>query len=329
MSQTTSAPASFAPALPRLTTTVPREYVHRAAVAEVLLTGWRKVEANRFRVWAQWPRGHSFFSPLRGVQHDPMLVAETVRQIGSLLAHAEFDVPLGFQFLMWHLDYSLRPRHTALESTPAELVLDVECSEIRRKGRSFGGMRYDVVIRRDGAVAATGSASYTCTSPEVYRRLRGDRIPGTPPVLGAPVRPRRVGRRSPFDVVLAEEDSPGAARWRLRADGRHPVLFDHPVDHVPGMVLLEAARQAAAVLSPDPVILPTELTSSFHRYAELDSPIWIEATRETAAGGRNGPATTVVRGHQDDELLFTCALTSIRPRNAATPPGDTAVNPSE
>ncbi|WP_281275492.1 AfsA-related hotdog domain-containing protein [Saccharothrix australiensis] len=32
--------------------------------------------------------------------------------------------------------------------------------------------------------------------------------------------------------------------WLPRVDRRHPVLFDHPVDHVPGMALQEAGRQA-------------------------------------------------------------------------------------
>ncbi|MFI9205735.1 ScbA/BarX family gamma-butyrolactone biosynthesis protein [Streptomyces sp. NPDC053048] len=309
MYPTTTVPGSFAPALPRLTTTVPREFVHRAAVAEVLLTGWRRVDEQRFRVRAQWPRGHSFFTPVHGTRHDPLMVAETIRQIGSLLAHAEFDVPLGYQFLMWHLEYSVRPERLDIGAAPAELELDVVCSDVRRRGRVLSAMRYDVVIRRDGEVAATGSASYTCTSPEVYRRLRGDRAPGTPEVPGIPaVAPGSVGRASAFDVVLGAEDDARPGRWTLRADGRHPILFDHPVDHVPGMVLLEAARQAATALAPHPVILPTALAGSFHRYAELDSPIRIAAERE--GPDASGSFVTRVSGHQEDELVFSCAVTA-------------------
>ncbi|MFF8732844.1 AfsA-related hotdog domain-containing protein [Streptomyces sp. NPDC015171] len=36
-----------------------------------------------------------------------------------------------------------------------------------------------------------------------------------------------------------------AGRWQLRIEQDHPVLFGHPVDHAPGMLLLEALRQAA------------------------------------------------------------------------------------
>ncbi|WP_184349825.1 ScbA/BarX family gamma-butyrolactone biosynthesis protein [Streptomyces olivoverticillatus] len=309
MSGAASAPSPLVPALPRLTTTVPREYVHRAAVAEVLLTGWRRQAEDRFRVTAQWPRGHSFFTPLQGLRHDPMLVAETVRQIGSLLAHAEFDVPLGYQFLMWHLDYSVVAERLVLGDAPAELELDVVCSHVRRRGGMLAAMRYEVVIRRDGEVAATGSASYTCTSPEVYRRLRGPLPPGPPAPLGAPVPPRAVGRLSPFDVVLSAEAEGGPGRWLIRADQRHPILFDHPVDHIPGMVLLEAARQAACALAPYPAISPTALTGTFRRYAELTSPCRIEAERDEEDA--SGSWVTRVNGHQDGELLFTCSVTAL------------------
>ncbi|MFI8939041.1 ScbA/BarX family gamma-butyrolactone biosynthesis protein [Streptomyces syringium] len=340
MSQT-SVPAPITPSEPRLTTTVPREFVHRAAVAEVLLTGWRRLDELRFQVSAQWPRGHSFFTPVHdtrhGARHDPMLIAETVRQIGSLLAHAEFDVPLGHQFLMWSLDYTARPEQLGVGFAPAELELDVSCSQVRRRGGAFAGMRYDVVLRRDGLLAATGGAGFTCTSPEVYRRLRGPRLPGPPTTLGSPVFPQHVGRASAFDVVLSAADAGGcgscgrpveplragprrSGRWQLRADIRHPILFDHPVDHIPGMVLLEAARQAAMALDPGSAVSPTALTSAFHRYAELSSPCWIAAERGEPDAA--GSTVTHVSGHQDDELLFTCAITTAAAAQTAIPRED-------
>ncbi|WP_442819295.1 AfsA-related hotdog domain-containing protein [Streptomyces sp. NBC_01236] len=51
------------------------------------------------------------------------------------------------------------------------------------------------------------------------------------------------GRDRFEDAVLAATDRPD--RWQLRVDTTHPALFDHLVDHAPGILLLEAARQAA------------------------------------------------------------------------------------
>ncbi|MGA4846488.1 ScbA/BarX family gamma-butyrolactone biosynthesis protein [Streptomyces sp. G5(2025)] len=294
-----------------LTSTVPKELVHRAAVAEVLLTGWERRDEAHFTVAAQWPRGHSFFTPVNGTHYDPLMVTETIRQVGSLLAHAEFSVPLGHQFLMQDLEVAVRPQYLSLEGVPASLELEVTYTEVKQRRQSHAGARYEAVVRRDGHIVATGGASYTCVGPEVYQRLRGSRLAGErPPLrLTAPVSPQSVGRMSPMDVVLSP--LAGANRWQLRVDTRHPILFDHPVDHVPGMVLIEAARQATtAVLrqaSPNAVsFLPIRLVSDFQRYAELDSPCVIEA--HPVPTGGSGEGLVLVTGEQNGEPLFSATV---------------------
>ncbi|MFD6811915.1 AfsA-related hotdog domain-containing protein [Streptomyces anthocyanicus] len=62
-----------------LSSALPREYVHKSAHSEVLLTGWKTEGPDTFTVTAQWPRTHAFYAPTDG-RHDPLLLAETVRQ---------------------------------------------------------------------------------------------------------------------------------------------------------------------------------------------------------------------------------------------------------
>ncbi|CAM5549215.1 hypothetical protein SALBM135S_09778 [Streptomyces alboniger] len=175
-----------------LTSTVPKELVHRAAVAEVLLTGWERRDEAHFTVTAQWPRGHSFFTPVNGTHYDPLMVTETIRQVGSLLAHAEFDVPLGHQFLMRDLEVAVRPQYLGLEGVPASLELDVTYTEVKQRRHGHAGARYEAVVRRDGHIVATGGAAYTCVGPEVYQRLRGSRSAAHARCSGSPHRsPRR------------------------------------------------------------------------------------------------------------------------------------------
>lgn len=303
------------PRRPSLTTTVPREFVHRASIAEVMLTHWERVDDTHFTVAAQWPRRHGFFATVDGF-HDPLLVAETIRQAGILLSHAEFAVPLGHQFLMWDLTVDVRPEHMRVEATPAALDLTIACTDIKRRGGRLAGLHYEVVIRRDGEVAATGGATFSCTAPAVYRRLRAARTAGASPAplaLTSPVAPQDVGRLSATDVVLSPAPAPDC--WQLRADTRHPVLFDHPCDHVPGMVLLEAARQAAAAFLQRPC-LPTGITSEFARYAELDTPCMIEVC--PLPPHPHGPQRLLVTGRQDSELVFTSTVT-VTPAPAPAP----------
>jgi 2-oxo-3-(phosphooxy)propyl 3-oxoalkanoate synthase len=298
----------------RLTAAVPREYVHRAAVAEVLLTGWRP-RRDGFAVTAQWPRGHSFFLPQPGPRYDPLIVAETVRQVGLLLAHAEFGVPLGHQFLIRELGFTADPEALRLGPAPAELDLAVTCSDIGRNGRHLKGMRYRVDIRRDERWTAGGTAWFACTSAAVYQRLRKEsRESAARPVLTEPVRPELVGRVSARDVVLSpadDEDRPAVGavrRWRLRVDQAHPVLFDHPVDHVPGMLLLEAARQAGQAICAPRRVIPAARHSSFQKYVEPDQPCWIETGPTVARATGDLRMTIIARQH--GEAVFTAGLTA-------------------
>ncbi|WP_405624830.1 hypothetical protein OG933_44025 [Streptomyces sp. NBC_00016] len=290
-----------------LTTTVPKELVHRASVAEVMLTDWARVDDERFTVSAQWPRGHSFFAAVDGC-HDPLIAAETIRQAGSLLAHAEFGVPLDHHFLMWDLAIAVEPAHLRVGDAPASVELEISCSDIKRRRGELAGLHYDAVIRRGGHIAATGSATFTCTSAKVYERLRGERAASMhrPLPLTAPAAPQNVGRVSPMDVVLSPIGQPD--RWQLRADTAHPILFDHPVDHVPGMVLLEAARQATTALLGHNT-LPLGITGEFTKYAELDAPCLIEARRLTRTPAQRGPAV-LVTAHQHGTPVFRSTVTA-------------------
>ncbi|WP_042432109.1 ScbA/BarX family gamma-butyrolactone biosynthesis protein [Streptacidiphilus anmyonensis] len=310
-----------ASAPPSLTATVPREYVHRASVAEVLLTGWSGAAdggRDRFVVRAQWPRRHALFSPVGGV-HDPMLLAESVRQAGLLLSHAEYGVPFGHQFLMWDLSFAATPAALTAGPAPTDVELHTVCHDIVRRGGSIASMRYEVTVLRAGRPVATGGARFSCTSGAVHRRMRA----GRPRTTGRPLPPAGdpalVGRAAPHDVLLAarptgtagtaEPTGTARGRWELRVDTEHPIFFDHPVDHVPGMLLLEAARQAARVVTGRPGALLPAAETAFLRYAELDAPCWLEAEAEPGTGrvrvsavqhGEQVFRADLLLGHQHD-----------------------------
>ncbi|GAA1899637.1 ScbA/BarX family gamma-butyrolactone biosynthesis protein [Streptantibioticus ferralitis] len=294
----------------KLTTTVPRQYVHRAAISEVFLTGWETGDPDGFIVRGQWPRGHAVFAPRFG-QQDPLLIAETIRQGGTLLAHTEYGVPLGHHFLMSDLAYtSVRDALTA-EPVPSEVELHITCHDITRRGKQVVSMLYRVHVWVGQIRVAVASAAYKTLSPSVYRRIRGDR-PFTSDITPPPaIDPALVGRRDPRDVVLADAAAgPGdpAHSWLLRADTSHPLFFDHPVDHVPGMLLLEAARQAAqAAMHPVPV-QALGMASSFAHYAEFDTPCRIDA--EVGQRGADGNTPVQITGTQSDQTVFTCTVTT-------------------
>ncbi|MER7518914.1 ScbA/BarX family gamma-butyrolactone biosynthesis protein [Streptomyces sp. NPDC126499] len=294
-------------AITGLTTTVPRQYVHRAAVSEVLLTGWRPAaEPHAFVVTAQWPRGHALFSQSCGYQ-DPMLLVESVRQSGPLLAHAEYGVAFGHQFLMRSISFAATTDLFVATPTPTEVELHTVCRDIVRRGDDLRAMRLDVTAKVDGVALATAGGAFTLARPSVYQRLRGGRPTCADRLPGRPIDPARVGRTDPQHVVLSDHPSGADNRWELRVDCNHPIFFDHLCDHVPGMVLLEAARQAARAVTGMPDTLVLDLDSSFERYAELDAPCFIEAEQVTVDAA--GDVHVRVRGLQHGASLFVAHLT--------------------
>ena len=79
------------------------------------------------------------------------------------------------------------------------------------------------------------------------------------------------------------------------ADPRHPFFFDHASDHVPGMVLLEAARQAAAVASGGLLLRPRAGRLNAVRFTEFAPPadvVCVPHHRTCVFGIRQGPART-------------------------------------
>jgi hypothetical protein len=80
--------------------------------------------------------------------------------------------------------------------------------------------------------------------------------------------------------ILDMESSGGISCGFTRVDPADPVFFDHPLDHVPGMLLVVAGLELAehaAMLQPDTV----SLRLTFIKFCELDAPVEVSAIRET------------------------------------------------
>ncbi|MCB5178570.1 ScbA/BarX family gamma-butyrolactone biosynthesis protein [Streptomyces antimicrobicus] len=305
----TTAPA---PARPVLTRPVAREYVHKAAHSEVLLTGWRAVGQDLFVVTAQWPRDHAFYATVDG-QHDPLLLAETVRQAIPLLSHAAYGAPFGHRQIWDRFVHAVDPAVLAVGDAPTELELHISCTDVSRRGHRLAGLTMNVGFVREGRLLGGAEAVFTNQSPAVHERLRPGYadldelhtavLPPAPPVVA-----HLVGRDRARDVVLAASDRPH--RFQLRADLSHPTLFDHPVDHAPGMLLLEAARQATHAAAHPATARILGMDAEFLRYVELDAPCWIETSVTPRAWDPSDRLQVHVTARQNDRTVFTATTTA-------------------
>ncbi|MFF6838191.1 ScbA/BarX family gamma-butyrolactone biosynthesis protein [Streptomyces tanashiensis] len=295
--------------------TISRRFVHRASVTEVFLTDAVVAGSDRFLVGAQLPRNHALYRPEETGQCDFMLLVETVRQAGIFLSHRYHDVPLGHHFIFKALSLRIGdPAALRVGCGPLAVVLDVTVVTPAggRNPRRFDA-RFDMVIEVGGRECARASAGVVVIDGVRYGRLRqrgraaetarptgrehGSSVYGTPeygtslyrapdhpaPLCGAPAgADDDRGVLCPVPAAEARTRPPGTREWRLRVDPTHPGYFEHPSDHVPGMLLLEAFRQAARQTAGGAAL--TSLDADFAVFGELAEAVTVEAA--PAEGGR-------------------------------------------
>ena len=298
-----------------------QQYVHRRAASQVLLTDWQPEAAGGFLVNAEWPGEHELYAPLGGRWHDPLLMVETARQAGLAIGHSALDVPVGDQFILRTLVLRQPRPAPAGAGRPARVEVGVQCREPAARSRSSRRLDYRFTLGQDGVPIASAEMTANVLPMATYTRLRKGRGPGEacPGLSPRPESALVTNRRRPCDVVIGPATTdhaadhtadhaadPAARTHPLHVDTTHRFYFDHPLDHIPGMLLLDAARQAVqARMHPRPVV-PLELEAEFLRYAELDHPCQIRL--EQTGRDSEGRLTAGVTAVQNEVPVFRCRL---------------------
>lgn len=177
---------------------------------------------------------------------------------------------------MDHLAFEISADALACDTTHSDVVLSASCNPRRRGGRALKGLDFTMELYRGSRHAGTARARARCISPAVLARLRAGQAKrfGQPFSPGPPVPAESVGKANAEDVVLAATGD--AEIWTLRCRP-HPVLFDHPMDHVPGNLMIEAMLQATRNRYWPHRVSVRALSADFHCYANLDRPVTVHA----------------------------------------------------
>ncbi|MET9417151.1 ScbA/BarX family gamma-butyrolactone biosynthesis protein [Streptomyces klenkii] len=311
-----------------------KELVHLSFDDAVFLTRWEQQDPTHYTVTGSWPAHTTHHVPGHGTHYEPLTVAQTIRQAGLLLAHTAFEAPLSHATLLHTFSYTLNPGAALDTDRATPLHIDVTATPTTTRNKRVTALHVRMTISAAGPGAAdgevsgpvlvTGETTFEWISPAVYRRLRGEyhQPPSALPPLTPHLPPAHVGRARPDEVLLSPTDEP--RRWQLRHPFDNTVFYDHGVDHVPGLVLIEAANQAAFTgtapaatgaaagsCACDPAAgsgyrpQPATTHTTFHRYAEFDAPVAITTERRTTSG----TTTRITVGHQNGEPVFTTTHT--------------------
>jgi 2-oxo-3-(phosphooxy)propyl 3-oxoalkanoate synthase len=293
-----------------------RRYAGKADLDEVFIDSWRQLDGLTHSATAYWPCHHPFYAPASS--YGLMLFTETVRQTLAVTSHLGLGIGDDYRMGWETLSCAVSPTGLAIGTAPAALRLTVAHETLVRRRSGLARPAARVQAWRDGVLLGTAQLNYTAYPPALYDRLRGTYSDARRSFAGAlppgpAVDPALVGRTDPYDVVLARDTSyrgdDSRRRWTLRADTTHSLLFDHPHDHIPGMVLLEAVSQAAMADAAPCRAVPVALDTTFSRYVEFDQPCDIVADESEAEGP--GRRSQVVTGLQGGGTAFTTRVTSL------------------
>lgn len=278
-------------------TLVPREHVHRDALSEVYLTDIICDRYPNFRIGVHLPKSHSYYSDHIGpaeFRFDPLLILETFRQTSILIAHRHVNVAFDQAFIFNSGAVRIEPgAATKITDAPGNGELSAVIVDEKTRDSEVIGITLEMECLLGGTRAATMTMSIQWMPRDVWAKVRSkgrsrlgleDYHHGIAPQPGREPRtvrgvhpPETVGRRIDRNVVLGETVAVGdGLEIDVIVDQRHPSLFDHPLDHIPGAVLFEAIRQAGILgaheihgLSPRRLLVDS-LRADFTRFGELD-----------------------------------------------------------
>jgi 2-oxo-3-(phosphooxy)propyl 3-oxoalkanoate synthase len=293
--------------------------VHRSSVAEVFVTDSLQVGPDHYAVAAQLPRGHVMQEQQI---YDPSLLVETARQAGVLVSHRHLDVPMDRAFVMNRLTMRITNIEALSQGeSPGRLTIDFTTSLNTNSRGRMRGYEFTGGWVIDGATVAEGTGSLTFMSKRAHQMLRTQaRSHLDPDAVAAPTplpaTPATVGRRDRRNVVITEPAAVHPNRWSatIAPDFSHPHLFDHPLDHLPGNLVIEASRQltVAAVAKSwgvDPSrLVPVGLETTFTGYCENDITTALEA--EVSPFRRS--ALGLVAGAEVDVTQCGTTLSTVR-----------------
>ncbi|MCT4352096.1 hypothetical protein M5362_02970 [Streptomyces sp. Je 1-79] len=317
-------PTEAAPAAAELAYQRPldRVLVHRRAVMEVFVTDAVRHGDDAFAVAVQAPRAHSYYNDHthRPALLDPLFLLEAARQAVTVVAHQWLDVTYDTSFLIsdWTTEFTDLAALRARGDGPDELVVEVTTRDLKRRGTRLLAATLECVFVVGGRRAGTSVVVAGYLSRDGYTAHREKSRGSVPPLssamphtrTGTPVAPALVGRERTENVVLTDvarhPDGTTALRAVLDVPVRHAAMYDHPLDHVPAMALMEAARQAAVLASDESEEsgdrrYARAFAATFRRFVELDSPVMVSVT--PSAGER-----VTVDFLQDGESVCTAEI---------------------
>ncbi len=127
-------------------------------------------------------------------------------------------------------------------------------------------------------------------------------------------------------VEQVGDDHPDQFIGQLALSDDHPFFFEHPLDHYPGLMMVEAGRQLGTAVAHlvygvprDCVFVLNGMTVDFTTFAELGKPVYVNSTVSDKKYKRDMLIGMFYEGHfvqNEVEIGYMSGRWSIYPKRA-------------
>lgn len=287
----------------RVEQTVPRAWVHKRSLDNVLVTEIRACGDDHFLCAGRLPTAHCFFNDAgRRPFSDILFYTELGRQASLAVSHAFLNVGLDDVFIFEGSNAAVadtvwRSPWQSMDS----VVIDIRLQDLtRRKNNAVARVVTEHTMWVGSHPAFSGTGAFTIQPANVFQRLRKKHGPAAArddsPIAaghhgnrgdgarGVPSRALRLSCASGGNITIStpvrgDDDHDFTASAIV--DQTHPYFFDHACDHVPGMLLLEACAQLAITAYAETTgVQPFGISAhatNFTQFVECDAPATLTA----------------------------------------------------
>ncbi|MFC0228748.1 AfsA-related hotdog domain-containing protein [Serratia aquatilis] len=266
--------------------TIDRKYVHRQAINEVFITNQHQLADDHFMISAALPKSHMYFNDhsklANGKQYyDPMLLLEVFRQTSICVTHKYYDVPFSAKFIFNDAKFNMIDcQKLEITQTPSLASVEVKITNHKYRKNFLTGYTLEMQLSIDNVICAQKTMGIGWMEGSVWKKLRS-KVESQASLNHLDIKPASclsVGRIVSHNVVIGDTQIKNDHfTTALIVDQSYSPIFDHPLDHVPAMFIIEAFRQtgilAAKIYKDIPVnqLIFHDCNISFQQFCELNS----------------------------------------------------------
>lgn len=214
---------------------ITRQQVHKESESGVFLTTIEDLGQSVFKVGIDCS---AIAEPLFPNGMSPLVGLEIVRQVGLLIGHHAVKIPLDWAFLLHELSFAPEstPAHDADTRPDIYAIIEINSTTVARSGVVDLDARVGFHIA--DALVAVGGGGFRSVPRRTYRAIRRRHVNAS------------VTDTQSTDDALIDPIRDGSTLTALLGwPTANSLIFDHDVDHIPGLLFARAGLDAHRSLS--------------------------------------------------------------------------------